>query len=261
MSEKEAILLTKQSFADPESLPDWLLEEYAVFADIVTDQSFPCYFGVSAQKRGELRYSYITHGAWGHLPETLRAFNQLFTRKENTRRHAFFLFVEPEKEEKSLSYYRNYFWNILQYLYDHDDTPWPEAYSKDPDHYLWSFSFAQEPYFVFGYAPAYKKRQTRDLGNGWVMGFRPRRIFRVLEGTSSGAMRSRKIVRERGDLADELSKHLNIGDEGDEKHMESKEYYAGDDIEAVTGTRPLKHKYHKEMNPGAIAKCYIFLLL
>lgn len=242
MSEKEAILLTKQSFADPESLPDWLLEEYAVFADIVTDQSFPCYFGVSAQKRGELRYSYITHDAWGHLPETLRAFNHLFTRKENTRRHAFFLFVEPEKEEKSLSYYRNYFWNILQYLHDHDDTPWPEAYPKDPDHYLWSFSFAQEPYFVFGNAPAYKKRQTRDLGNGLVMGFQPRRIFRGLEGTSPGGMRSRKKVRERVKLWDGLPTHPNIGDYGDENHREWKQYFVGDDMEPLTGTCPFKHK-------------------
>src|SRR5690625_1451368 len=144
MAEKEAILLTKQSFADPESLPDWLLEEYAVFADIVTDQTFPCYFGVSAQKRGELRYSYITHNEWGHLPETLREFQQLFTNKERSSRHAFFLFVEPEQEEKSLSYYRNYFWNILQYLHDHDNEPWPEAYPKDPDHNLRSEEHTSE---------------------------------------------------------------------------------------------------------------------
>lgn len=239
---ESSLLLTKESFASPERLPDWLINEYATFASTVTEKTFPCYFGMSAQKRGELRYSYISHDDWSHLPETLRAFNALFDSQKKFIRHGLFLFVEPEKQEKSLEYYRDYFWNILQYLHNQDDKAWADGYPVDPDHYLWSFSFAEEPYFAFGNAPAYKQRKTRDLGNSLIIGFQPRRIFQGLEGTSPGGFMSREKVRERVEIWDGLPKHPNISHYGDDGHREWKQYFIGDDIEPITGKCPFKHK-------------------
>jgi hypothetical protein len=236
-------LLTKDTFENyPESLPEWVNEEYRNFESVVTNPEFPCYFGMAGQQRGELRYGYITHDDWSSLLKALEEFNALFYNQERLVRHGFFLFVEPEEKEQSLEYYRDYFWRVLQYLHDYDRYPWPEGYPKDPDHYLWNFSFAGEPYFAFGNAPAYKQRKTRDLGNSLVIGFQPRRIFEKLEGTSRGGAMSREKVRQRVEKWDKLPKHPNISHYGDVEHREWKQYFIGDDAKPIEGKCPFHPK-------------------
>ncbi|MCA1321024.1 YqcI/YcgG family protein [Bacillus tianshenii] len=234
-------LLTRENMTDPGLVPDWVIREYKNFHQVVTDKTFPCYFGMAGEKKGELRYSYITHDDWKHLPETLKDFNALFDPDKPLIRHGLFLFVEPEDEEKSIPHYRQYFWDILQYLHQQDDMPWPKDYPTDPDHHLWAFSFAGEPYFVFGNAPAYKQRKTRDLGNSLVLGFQPRRIFEGLEGTSHGGAMSREKVRERVEKWDQLPKHPNISHYGDPEHREWKMYFIGDDSKPIEGKCPFNH--------------------
>ncbi|WP_240376873.1 YqcI/YcgG family protein [Bacillus piscicola] len=235
-------LLKKEDMRDPRVVPDWVVKEYSTFHDVVTNETFPCFFGMAAEKKGELRYSYISHEDWSHLPHTLEDFNSLFGEDQPLIRHGFFLFVEPEEEEKSIPYYRQYFWNILQYLHDHDTKPWAEGYPRDPDHHLWAFSFAGEPFFAFGNAPAYKQRKTRDLGNSLVIGFQPRRIFEGLEGTSKGGAMSREKVRERVEKWDKIPKHPNISHYGDTEHREWKQYFIGDDTEPIEGKCPFHPK-------------------
>src|SRR5690625_2960980 len=141
--EKQAdYLFSKESIVKNHSLPHWFIREYKHFEKIVSSPTFPCTFGIAGQKRGELRYSYMTHDDWTHIPDTLKAFNQLFDQQEKLIRHGFFLFVEPEKEERSLAHYRQYFWDVLQYLHEHDDQTWPKIIPHDPEHHLWSFVFA-----------------------------------------------------------------------------------------------------------------------
>ena len=74
-----------------------------------------------------------------------------------------FVFVEPFETEGSLEEYRKQFWEILQYLHEVDEIEWPAESPRDPAHHLWDFRFHGEPIFVFGNAPAYKQRKTRDL--------------------------------------------------------------------------------------------------
>src|SRR5690625_5234665 len=238
----ESKLLTNDSFTRDNSLPDWLVKEYNQFEKVVTRSDFPCTFGIAGQKRGELRYSYISHDDWSHLPTTLKKFAKLFEQQKRLVRHSFFLFVEPEKEQKTLPYYRQYFWDVLQYLRDHETQEWPENFPHDPDHHLWTFVFAGEPYFAFGNAPAYKQRKTRDLGNSLIIGFQPRRIFKGLEGTSETGKRSRGKIRERVELWDGLPKHPNISHYGDEAHREWKQYFIGDDMEHLESPCPFEYE-------------------
>ncbi|MED4452396.1 YqcI/YcgG family protein [Metabacillus fastidiosus] len=234
-------LLTKEQMTNENIVPKWVTEEYRNFHEKVTDPTFPCYFGMSAENKGELRYSYITHDDWSHLPSTIESFLELFSKPKLTR-HGLFLFVEPEKEEKSIPYYREYFWRILQYLHNHDKHEWPKEIPQNPDHHLWEFSFANEPIFAFGNAPAYKQRKTRNLGNSLILGFQPRRIFEGLEGTSKGGLMSREKVRERVEKWDLLPKHPNISHYGDLNHREWKQYFIGDDIKLIAGQCPFQHK-------------------
>lgn len=243
MDKTASPLLTKEDLEkNADLLPNWFVDEYETFAGIVTDTTFPCYFGMSGQNRGELRYGYISHDDWSRLPQMLEEFNHLFDNQERLIRHGFFLFVEPEREEKSIEYYREYFWNVLQYLHNHDRYEWPAEYPKDPDHYLWNFCFAEEPYFAFGNAPAYKQRKTRNLGNSLIIGFQPRRIFEGLKGTEKSGVMSRDKVRERVRKWDQLPKHPNIGHYGDKDHREWKQFFIGDDIEPISGKCPFHPK-------------------
>ncbi|KIV76790.1 hypothetical protein SZ39_0489 [Bacillus mycoides] len=160
-------------------------------------------------------------------------------------RRGFFLFVEPECEEKSIEYYRDYFWKVLQYLHEQDNQLWPKQIPKNPDHHLWEFSFGGEPIFVFGNAPAYKQRKTRHLGNSLVIGFQPRTIFDGLEGDRPKGSYSRQMVRERVEKWDQLPKHPNISHYGDPNHREWKQYFIGDDIEPIKGKCPFHHRVEK----------------
>ncbi len=65
------------------------------------EPTFPCYFGLTALKKNELRYSFLSHNDWSHLPHTMLSFLELMKERPIVRR-GFFLFVEPECEEQSL---------------------------------------------------------------------------------------------------------------------------------------------------------------
>ncbi|MHA6259097.1 YqcI/YcgG family protein [Sporosarcina sp. CAU 1771] len=245
MTQKGITLFTKEDLLERTDLPNWLLNEYKTFHEIVTLKTFPCYFGMAAELGGELRYAYITQKDWTNLPIALEEFLKLFDAPK-LKRHGLFVFVEPFKEEGSIEEYRAQFWNILQYLHDKDPIEWPEDSPRDPDHYLWDFRFNGEPIFAFGNAPAYKQRKTRHLGNSMVLGFQPRRIFEGLLGTEKGGIMSREKVRERVELWDGLPKHPDISHFGDPTHNEWKQFFIGDDSEPIVGKCPFTHK---EMKP------------
>ncbi len=234
-------LLVKEDMTNPAIVPEWVLHEYQTFHDTVTDSTFPCYFGMKAENKGELRYAYLSHDDWSNLPKAVDQFLQLF-RDPPFIRHGLFVFVEPEKGEQDIEYYRDYFWRILQYLHEEDPIPWPKESPRDPAHYLWDFHFAGEPIFAFGNAPAYKQRRTRNLGNSLVLGFQPRKIFKGLEGTEKGGIMSREKVRERTEAWDQLPTHPDISHFGDPTHNEWKQFFIGDDIEPLKGKCPFLHR-------------------
>ncbi|PID02033.1 YqcI/YcgG family protein [Sporosarcina sp. P2] len=234
-------LLTKEDFTERNDLPEWLRREYQTFHDIVTDKTFPCYFGMAGENKGELRYAYISQKDWSNLPQALEAFLKLFENPKH-KRHGLFVFVEPFEKEGTIEEYRQQFWDILQYLHKEDKEEWPAEAPRDPDHYLWDFHFQGEPIFAFGNAPAYKQRKTRDLGNAMVIGFQPRKIFKGLTGTEKGGINSREKVRERVEVWDNLPKHPDISHYGDPTHNEWKQFFIGDDSVPLTGKCPFTHK-------------------
>ena len=238
-------LLTKEDFQTRTDLPEWLLNEYQTFHNTVTDKTFPCYFGMSGELKGELRYAYVTQDDWSNLPAAVSSFLELFEDPKH-KRHGLFVFVEPFETEGSIEDYRKQFWDLLQYMHDVDKTEWPAEAPRDPDHYLWDFTFDGEPIFVFGNTPAYKQRKTRHLGNAMVLGFQPRRIFEGLKGTEKGGVMSRDKVRARVEAWDHLPTHPDISHFGDPTHNEWKQFFIGDDSEPIQGKCPFTHKEMKK---------------
>lgn len=196
---------------------------------------------MKAENKGELRYAYVSREDWSNLPIALNQLLTLFQQPPFVR-HGLFLFVEPEDNEKSLAYYREYFWKLLQYAHEQDSVNWPDGAPKDSDHFLWDFHFGGEPIFAFGNAPAYKQRKTRHLGNSLIIGFQPRRIFKGLEGTEKGGIMSREKVRERVEVWDQLPTHPDISHFGDPTHNEWKQFFIGDDVEPIEGKCPFRHE-------------------
>lgn len=237
-------LLERKDFETRDDLPDWLISEYQTFHNIVTDKTFPCYFGMAGELGGELRYGYVTQDDWSNLPNILKSFLSLFDNPKH-KRHGLFVFVEPFEVEGSIEDYRKQFWDILQYLHDVDDVEWPAESPRDPNHYLWDFRFHGEPIFAFGNAPAYKQRKTRHLGNSMVIGFQPRKIFEGLKGTEKGGIMSREKVRGRVEVWDQLPKHPDISHFGDPTHNEWKQFFIGDDSEPIVGKCPFLHREMK----------------
>ena len=237
-------LLEKKDFETRDDLPKWLIEEYQTFHNIVTDKTFPCYFGMAGELGGELRYGYVTQNDWSNLPTIMKSFLALFDNPKH-KRHGLFVFVEPFEVEGSIEDYRKQFWDILQYLHEADEVNWPVESPRDPDHYLWDFRFHGEPIFAFGNAPAYKQRKTRHLGNSMIIGFQPRMIFEGLKGTEKGGIMSREKVRERVEVWDQLPKHPDISHFGDPTHNEWKQFFIGDDSEPIIGKCPFLHKEMK----------------
>ncbi|PYZ95688.1 YqcI/YcgG family protein [Alteribacter lacisalsi] len=234
-------LKTRADIHEEANIPEWLKREFSFFEKIVTDRTFPCYFGRSGLLKDELRYSYLEKDNWGHFPETLRSFIKLLNENPKIRR-GLFLFVEPEEHLKTIDDFRDQFWEVLQFLHDKDDAPWPEDIPKDPDHHLWTFCFDQEPMFVFGNAPAYEQRRTRNLGKGLVIGIQPRTIFTGLEGTEPNGINSREAVRKRVEAWDQLPKHPDISHYGDETHHEWKQFFIGDDCEPIVSECPFQQR-------------------
>ncbi|MCI0764170.1 YqcI/YcgG family protein [Bacillus sp. TL12] len=240
----QSYLLDNEGMKNRIDIPKWVSREFENFSNVVLDPTFPCYFGLTALKKNELRYSFLSHDDWSHLPQTMLSFLQLMNERPVVRR-GFFLFVEPEHEECSLEHYRAYFWKVLQYLHEEDNQLWPKQIPENPNHHLWEFSFGGEPMFAFGNAPAYKQRKTRHLGNSLIIGFQPRIIFDGLEGDRPKGSYSRQMVRERVEKWDQLPKHPNISHYGDPNHHEWKQYFIGDDVEPIEGKCPFHHKTKK----------------
>ncbi|HYO54046.1 YqcI/YcgG family protein [Archangium sp.] len=222
-------------------LPPWLNQEYKTFRKVVLDPEFPCYFGTSGEKTGELRYAYAEEGVWTHVPDALRTFLAL-SREHPRIRHALALFVEPSPRERTLAEYRDQFWSILNFLHEVDSSPWPLNRPEDPEDPLWEFCFDGEPMFVFASCPAYKKRISRELGRSLVLLFQPRRVFDDIKGGTKAGTRAREVIRRKMEKMEGMPAHPDMGNYGDPSVHEWKQYFLPDDNTPVAGRCPFHRK-------------------
>ena len=246
------ILLTWKDMNAETGLPDWLIREYNTVHTKVMNPEFPCYFGTNAERGGKLRYTYIERDSIDHLPSTLGEFLRL-SRSHPRTRHALVLFAEPEPSEKSLDFYRDRFWALLQWLHGHDSEPWPDDVPKDPRHPGWEYCFAGEPMFVFSSTPAYQQRASRNLGKSLVLLFQPRRVFRGIEGGTPGGTASRAKIRAQMLKYDGMPHHPDMGAYGDPSSFEWKQFFLPDDNALVSGRCPFHAETHEAPVPVNVA--------
>jgi FPC/CPF motif-containing protein YcgG len=233
-----SILLEKKDIIDSANVPEWVAEEYEIFTQKVTTNGFPCHFGTIAERRHELRYTYSNHNDWASLPSSLEAFMEL-ARTHPKVRHAMIGFFEPEQQEHPFSYYRQRFWDVCNFLHQHDRKPWPNDIPSDTADPLWEFCFDGEPLFLFVGFPAYKQRNSRRFGKSMMILYQPKRVFNGLEGATPGGIEARKQIRPRLQKWDggmEMHPDFNIIDEA--LAFRWKQYCASDDNTPAVGECP-----------------------
>lgn len=166
-SSKRRVLYRSTSGGDI-PLPDWFCISLALFQEHVLNTAYPCHFATTAEKRGELLFTYVDGRDDTHLPETLSQFLTFFSAHPE-RLYALAIFYQPEETVRQLDYYRRTFWQLLRFLHEHDPAPWPQQLPPDPANPDWLFAFGGISAFPFVLAPAYRRRKSRNLGPGMII--------------------------------------------------------------------------------------------
>ena len=172
-------------------IPDWFVTSFMNIYAQITNEEYPCTFATLAEKRGELLFTYIERErGYAHLPETLAQFLQIFSVHPD-RLFALVILFQPEEGERELASYHQTFWDMLQFLHEHDPSSWHPQIPRNPDARDWLFVYNGIPAFPFVLAPAYQKRKSRNLGSGMAVVYTP---VTEIERTSDGAS-TRNILR------------------------------------------------------------------
>lgn len=240
---ENVLMLTQKDMDDQTKIPKWLVKEYETFSKMVLNPKFPCYFGTLAERKGEIRYTFVENNDYSKLPVTLASFLDM-TQETPDKRQNLTVFFEPETEEMPLEFYTKKTWEVLQNLHKNDPSSWPEKVPYDPQHRAWEFCFNGEPVFVFSGSPAYLKRHSRNYGNSLILIFQPTRIFQGFESDTPEGVKARNIIRSR--LLEWDDDEVDIPPDssklGEKKDYYWKQYVISDDNKPIKGACPFHAK-------------------
>lgn len=219
--------------------PKWFGRALARFRAEIGDKDYPCYFGRRALQHDELYCSYAEPKRLDRLAGQLRGFLD-FAATQPARRNVFATFFPPVGRNEGHDVHERSFWEVLQYLHDHDVRPWPADISERPDEPEWEFSFHGAAMFVFAAAPTHRLRRSRNLGPGLVMLFQPRGVFRGIEGGTPAGAVARRRIRDKLLTWDSIESHPVMGSYGDPSNFEWKQYFIADTAAPSGETCPLR---------------------
>ena len=212
----------------------WELDAYEQYRAKLRAPDYPCFFGQSAEARGEMLYTFVAEGRLNELLTNMRKFVSLIKTAAHER-SSLVAFFEPGP---SLADHRSFvarFWQVLRFLHEHDQAP---SLERTPDEPLWEFSFQRCEMFVVGASPTYRGRRSRNLGPGMVLIFQPRSLFIDPMTSEPIAAPVRHRIHKRMLAYDGMPVHPDIGFYGDVINREWKQYALPDDNEPISGSCP-----------------------
>lgn len=226
-----------------DELPSWAERSYRILHDQVSDDAYPCYFGVQAERRGEMFYAFVARGEEHGLIESMAKFAQL-AKQPVYEKHNVAVFFEPDPAPLSHEEYRERFWRTLQLLHDADTHP-HVADQVDPANPAWEFCYQGIEMFVVCACPSFKRRHSRNLGPGMVLLFQPRSVFIDKITNKVIGRRAREQVRKRLKSWDDVGAHPDLGFYGDPGNLEWKQYFLPDDNQPNRGVCPFSSRGRK----------------
>lgn len=223
--------------------PLWLIESYAVFRRNVMHADYPCFFGRTAEKSGDMYYAYAERESLQDLPATLSHFLTVRTAVAG-RRTNLAVFFKPELRPLEHHEYGRGVWDVLQYLYDHDPHPERNVEPYDPSHHLWMFPFSGTLFFIVAASPSHRLRRSRNLGPGVIMIFQPSDVFIDPQTRQPISAELRETVRQRLRKWDAIAPHPDLGIYPQAENLEWVQFFLSDDSRRETGTCPF-HAHRK----------------
>lgn len=196
-----------------------------------SSRPFPCVFGVSGLKTGQLRYAFPDPLTPETLAPILRAY--LAQARDFGRMTSLAVFARPGPVQP-IEDYRTRFWDLLDGLETIDDTPRPAEVPAALDTDLWEFCFAGEPVFVVCNSPAHVLRQSRR-STSFMVTFQPRWVFEgILDSDDPQMQRALQGVRERLAAFDAIPPAPFLGTYGAPGNREFHQYFIDDTNETPT---------------------------
>ncbi|CAN7722216.1 amino acid adenylation domain-containing protein [Caballeronia sp. LjRoot29] len=236
-------------------LPEWLDASYETLREQVMHPAYPCFFGTTAERRGEMFYSFVSGKEKDirNLPTTMQTFAELASLPQY-RKNNIAVFFEPDTVPLSHDEYNELFWKTLQHLHNVDPDPAADQ-QPEPSHEEWEFSFAGVEMFVVCACPSFKLRHSRNLGPGMVLLFQPRSVFVDTITNKVIGREARNQVRKRLETWDETPAHPDLGFYGDAGNLEWKQYFLDDHNVAAQDACPfLKRKARKKVEEAVAVK-------
>jgi len=219
----------------------WKREAYEQYKARLHAPEYPCFFGQSGEARGEMLYTFVAEGGLNELLNNTRRFVTLIAAPPHER-SSLVAFFEPDPSIADHNSFVTRFWQILQFLHDHDLDP---VTGRTPDHPLWEFAFAGCEMFVVGASPTYHHRRSRNLGPSVVLVFQPRSLFIDPATSQPIAASVRQRIHKRMLAYDGMTVHPDIGFYGNLVNREWKQYALPDDNEPEAGACP----FHTRTTP------------
>lgn len=212
----------------------WKMDAYLSYREKLRAADYPCFFGQTAEARGEMLYTFVPGDDLEELLQNMKSFVSLL-QTPGHRRSSLVAFFQPDSLLVTHAQFVGRFWTALQFLHDHDSGA---NINRTPDDPLWEFSFESVEMFVVGTSPTYRRRRSRDLGAGMVLIFQPRHLFLDPATLEPIAPEVRYRLHNRMLAYDGMAVHPDIGFYGDPVNREWKQYALPDDNEPETGTCP-----------------------
>ena len=239
-------IIVGQAIGAEVASPAWLDTSYAILRSNVMDPAYPCFFGTTAEKRGEMFYSYVNGKDIRTLPATMRTFARLASMPQY-RRNNMAVFFEPDPQPLTHAAYHDFFWDTLQQLHNVDPDPQADR-QLEPSHEEWEFSFGGVQMFVVCACPSFQARHSRNLGPGMVLLFQPRSVFVDTITNKVIGRDARNEVRKRLRTWDDVSAHPDLGFYGDPGNFEWKQYFLAD--ENVSAKDPCPFRKRPQLWPA-----------
>ncbi|HEY0166502.1 MAG TPA: YqcI/YcgG family protein [Jatrophihabitans sp.] len=216
----------------PHDIPvdGWQHEAAAAFsARMLSEESlFPCIFGVTAVRKGTVRYSFIPAGEArvATLAAALTEFTSIAATLGN--RTSLICFFDFQAGVETLDEHRDHFWALLSDLSAIDPSEWPPGISQNPEDSTWEFSFNSTPMFVVANTPRHVARRSRK-SRYLTITFQPRFVFDDLKAGTPTGDKARAVIRRRLDSYDSVERTPLLGSFGEPGNVEWSQYFLNDD--------------------------------
>lgn len=168
-----------------------------------SDSGFPCVFSKNAFRKKILKFIFVENvepRGIQHLAEGLKEYVEISNDWEGTLDTAYPLLVAFSLDAISAGTVEDYHafgWDVLQKLHEVDSAPWPEKVANDPESQHWSMCFNGMPLFFNMSNPAHQVRQSRNLGEHFILVINPRERFDIFAGDNPGGRKVRSNIRGR----------------------------------------------------------------